>query len=434
MTLPLRRILIVKTSSLGDVVHNAPAVSDIAAAFPGARIDWVVEEAYASIVEAHEAVSRVVPVAIRRWRKALLDRRTWSELASLRQLATGEPYDAILDTQGLLKSAIVARLARGPHYGYRGGSGRERVASMFYDKTFTVSWAQHAVDRCRQLAAAAFGYEPAGSPRFGLRFAPSSANGDAVLLFHGTARREKEWPAASWSALARGLAEDGLDVLLPWGNDREQTRAQSIAASVARARVLEQMPLDQIARLIVGARGVVGVDVAPERIDYVVNSHLHFDHCGGNEQIPNATLILQRPEWEAAHEAELIEKVYYDRQDYDHGHRTRLVDGEHDIFGDGSAVCLPTPGHTPGHQSLRVRIGDQDVVLTGDACYLRRTLEQLHLPTAVYDREQMLASLRRLRALRDDGAVIVTGHDPEMWQAVPQAPAPLTVTPGMTEA
>ena len=169
------------------------------------------------------------------------------------------------------------------------------------------------------------------------------------------------------------------------------------------------------------------IGVAPERIDYLINSHLHFDHCGGNEQLPNATLLVQRLEWEAAHDADLIERVYYDPHDYDHGHRVRTVNGEHDLFGDGSAVCIPTPGHTPGHQSLRVRIGKEDVVLTADACYLRRTLDELHLPTASYDREQMLASLRRLRALRKNGAVIITGHDPEMWKTIPQAPDLLTI-------
>ena len=175
------------------------------------------------------------------------------------------------------------------------------------------------------------------------------------------------------------------------------------------------------------------IDVAPERVDYLINSHLHFDHCGGNEQLPNATVLIQRLEWEAGHAAELIEKVCYDPNDYDHGHRIRAVDGEHDVFGDGSVVCIPTPGHTPGHQSLRVRIGREDVVLTGDACYLRRTLEQLHLPTAAYDRQQMLASLRRLRALRDKGAMIIMGHDPEMWRTIPQAPALLSATGGLAE-
>ncbi len=167
------------------------------------------------------------------------------------------------------------------------------------------------------------------------------------------------------------------------------------------------------------------LEVAPGTIDFIVNSHLHFDHCGGNAQLPNATLLIQRREWEAGHDADLIDRVYYEPHDYDLGHRVQTIDGEHDVFGDGSVTCLPTPGHTPGHQSLRVRTAGAEVVMTGDACYLRRTLEQLHLPSVMYDREQMLASLRRLRALREAGAMIITGHDPETWQTIPQAPAPL---------
>jgi len=164
------------------------------------------------------------------------------------------------------------------------------------------------------------------------------------------------------------------------------------------------------------------LDVAPDKIDFIINSHLHFDHSGGNEQLPNATLLIQRREWEAGHDADLIERVYYDPHDYDHGHRVKMIDGEHDVFGDGSVVCFPTYGHTPGHQSLRVRIANEYVVLTGDACYLRRTLDSLHLPTTVYDTQQMLESLHRLRAMRDAGAMIITGHDPELWKTIPQAP------------
>jgi N-acyl homoserine lactone hydrolase len=172
------------------------------------------------------------------------------------------------------------------------------------------------------------------------------------------------------------------------------------------------------------------IGVAPEKINFIINSHLHFDHCGGNEQLPNATLLIQRREWDAGHDADLIERVYFDPNDYDHGHHVRTLDGEYDVFGDGSVVCVPTPGHTPGHQSLCMRIGEEKLVLTGDACYLRRTLETFHLPTTAYDREQMLDSLRRLRVLRDKGAVIITGHDPEMWETIPQAPTPLTIRSG----
>jgi len=168
--------------------------------------------------------------------------------------------------------------------------------------------------------------------------------------------------------------------------------------------------------------------VASSKVDFIINSHLHFDHCGGNQQLPNATLLIQRREWEAGHNSELIESVYYDPHDYDHGHNVKVIDGEHDVFGDGSVVCIHTPGHTPGHQSLRVRIGSDEIVMTGDACYLRRTLDNFHLPTTMYDREQMLESIRRLRVLRDAGAMIITGHDPDLWKTIPQAPDRLGAT------
>ena len=161
----------------------------------------------------------------------------------------------------------------------------------------------------------------------------------------------------------------------------------------------------------------LGVDAA--RVRYLINSHLHFDHTGGNAQIPNARLVVQRREWEAGHDADQIARQFYFPHDYEHGHDTLLVDGEHDLFGDGRIVCLPTHGHTPGHQSLRVRLDSGDVVLTGDACYLRRTLEALHLPSVVDDAEAMRAALRTLRALRDAGARLIFGHDPEDWATVP---------------
>jgi glyoxylase-like metal-dependent hydrolase (beta-lactamase superfamily II) len=172
----------------------------------------------------------------------------------------------------------------------------------------------------------------------------------------------------------------------------------------------------------VGARlPRLGID--PGRVDFLVSSHLHFDHVGGNAQLPNARWVLQRREWETGQDPERRARHFYDARDFDLGHERLLVDGEHDLFGDGSVTCLPTPGHTPGHQSLRVRLAAGDVVLTADACYLRRTLETLALPPIVHDRAQMLDSLRRLRALGEGGARLFFGHDPEQWARVPQAPA-----------
>lgn len=160
-------------------------------------------------------------------------------------------------------------------------------------------------------------------------------------------------------------------------------------------------------------------DVAPERLAHVVLSHLHFDHAGGLASLPNARVVVQRRDWEAGHDPERASALSFDRKDFDHGHDVMLVDGEHDLFGDGRVVCLPTHGHTPGHQSLKVRLDSGDVVLTADACYLRRTLETDHLPPSPHDRDAMLASLRRLRALRDAGARLVFGHDVDDWASVP---------------
>jgi glyoxylase-like metal-dependent hydrolase (beta-lactamase superfamily II) len=164
------------------------------------------------------------------------------------------------------------------------------------------------------------------------------------------------------------------------------------------------------------------VDVAPEEIIHLVNSHLHYDHSGGNAQIPNADIVVQRPEWEHAM-SRPGNDVGYMKKDFDTGQRVQQIVGEHDVFGDGSVVCFPTYGHTPGHQSLRVRAGGQEFILCGDACYLRQSLEQLHPPGVIADTEAALAVLRRFRDMQARGSRIMFGHDPEFWKSVPQAPA-----------
>ena len=167
------------------------------------------------------------------------------------------------------------------------------------------------------------------------------------------------------------------------------------------------------------------VDRDPARIDLIINSHFHFDHVGGNALIPNATMVVQRREWDAGMDPDSAARRGFNPRDFDLGHKLRLVDGEHDVFGDGSVVCLPTYGHTPGHQSLRLRLASGEIVLAGDACYFCRTLRERRLPRYVADRAAMLSSLDRLDALEKSGARIFFGHDPEFWQNVPQAPSPI---------
>lgn len=177
----------------------------------------------------------------------------------------------------------------------------------------------------------------------------------------------------------------------------------------------------------------VGEDIAarlaafgtdPGKIDYVVNSHLHFDHCGGNALLPNATVLLQRRELD--HARAVASNQGYLTTDWDTGQPIRTIDGEHDLFGDGQIVCLPTYGHTPGHQSLRVRTEKGgEFVLCGDACYLRDSLEQMRTPGVIADKEAALAVFRRFREMQARGATIMFGHDPEFWKSVPQAPVRL---------
>ena len=171
---------------------------------------------------------------------------------------------------------------------------------------------------------------------------------------------------------------------------------------------------------------LANLQIDADKVDYVINSHLHFDHTGGNELVPNAKVVIQKKEWEAGHLPEMIQANAFNPNDYEHGHMVKQVEGEFDLFGDGTVVTVPTFGHTPGHQSLKVKLNSGTIVLAADACYLRKTLEDLHLPALIFDRAEMLKSLFILRKLQSAGARIFYGHDPAFWNQVPQAPLEIT--------
>jgi lipopolysaccharide heptosyltransferase I len=260
--LQMSDILFIKTSSLGDVIHHMPALTEARRQRPQARFCWVVEEAFAPLVRIHPAVSDVIPIASRRWRRTLLASSTWREIAAFRRAVRARGYDEIIDSQGLVRSALVARIARGRRHGYDAESIRESAASRFYDVKHRVARDLHAIARNRMLTGLALGYTPDGGIDFGLsRKEIAGTRGVPYgILLHATARPEKEWPEASWIALGRALSARGTSLVLPWGTEAEHARSERIAAALANARVAERQPLDRMAALIAGASFVIGVD------------------------------------------------------------------------------------------------------------------------------------------------------------------------------
>ena len=266
----MRSILLVKTSSLGDVVHNLPVACDIRARFPQARIDWVVEEGFADIPRLHPAVTKVIPVAVRRWRRSLLSPATWREWRAYRAAVRAERYDLVLDTQGLLKSALLARQAQGKRAGYAAEAAREPLAARCYDAAYVIPKNLHAVERNRWLAAAALGYEPNLPLDYGIAAAALAAPWlpaqPYCVLLSASSRADKLWPEADWLALAAALNARGLACVLPGGSAEERARAARLASAMAQAVAAPPMGIAELARLLAGAQLVVGVDTGLSHI------------------------------------------------------------------------------------------------------------------------------------------------------------------------
>lgn len=254
------RVLVIKTSSLGDVVHTLPAITDAARARPDVRFHWLVEENFAAIPGWHPAVERVVTVPLRRLRK-----RPWSLLYNshwrqMKQVLAAQSYDVVIDAQGLLKSAWLSRYSRGPVFGFGRASAREPLAARFYDHGLAVERGQHAVERVRQLFAGALDYGlPAGPGDSGIGERFRAGIDNSILFFHGTTWLNKHWPEDYWIDLGRRLVGQGLRVQLPWGKEQERLRAERIAVACG-GEVLPPLDLTGIAEVIGGARACVGVD------------------------------------------------------------------------------------------------------------------------------------------------------------------------------
>ncbi|WP_058913699.1 lipopolysaccharide heptosyltransferase RfaC [Entomohabitans teleogrylli] len=260
------RVLIVKTSSMGDVLHTLPALTDAQRAIPEIRFDWVVEEGFAQIPTWHSAVERVIPVALRRWRKAWFSGPVRAERREFRKTVRAIRYDAIIDAQGLLKSAaLVTRLARGTRHGMDWQSAREPLACLFYNRRHHIDKSQHAVERIRQLFADSLGYSRPQAPgdyaiaRHFLNDHERARAPYAVFL-HATTRDNKHWPEANWRQLIALLGEQGITIKLPWGAPHEEARAKRLAEGFAYVEVLPRMSLENVARELANARFVVSVD------------------------------------------------------------------------------------------------------------------------------------------------------------------------------
>ncbi len=292
------KILIVRVSSLGDVVHNMPMLADIARHCPDAQIDWVVEEAYADLVRLNAHVREVIPIALRRWRRNLGAAATRAEIAAFYRRLRHEAYDLVFDSQGLLKTGVVMRLARLAPGGRRvglanatEGSGYEPLSRLFHTESVRVGRRTHAVMRARLVAAGALGYAVEGAADFGLH-APLLAGGDPawlpsqpyVTFFHATARAAKQWPAPHWVHIGQGLAARGWPVLLPWGNPAERRAAEALAAQLPNARVLPSLTMMEAVLLAQRAALAVGVDTGL--------THIAAAYCR-----PTIELYCDSPRW-----------------------------------------------------------------------------------------------------------------------------------------
>jgi heptosyltransferase-1 len=257
------KVLVVKTSSLGDVIHTLPALTDAAKAIPNISFDWVVEESFQDIPKLHPNVRRIIPVSVRRWRKNLWKHRSDIK-ASIKDIQK-ENYDLVIDAQGLIKSAFFTRYAKGEKYGLSKTSCREPLAAMAYQHKIDVAKGQHAIVRVRQLFAKSLGYDfVAEELSYGLRkenfLEPTSLKQPYLVFLHGTTWASKHWPNEYWKELVSLATSEGFNVYLPWGNDEEKARANVLAQKSEQAHVLPRSTIKELSAILMHAKGVVGVD------------------------------------------------------------------------------------------------------------------------------------------------------------------------------
>jgi heptosyltransferase-1 len=270
------RILIIKTSSMGDIIHCLPVINDILENYPKSQIDWVVEDSFAVIPCMHPNINQVISVSIRRWRKSILKKATWNEINTFKHTLT--QYDAVVDCQGLTKSALISLLTKGVRHGFDWHSGRDPFASLFYNRNYKVSLKQDAVARNRALSALALGYEvPSTAPTYGITSQPQTEPKELGLAakyivgLHGTSRDSKLWPISKWVELGRALTQKNLKLLLPWASHTELQRANEIASQLSSAIVLPKLNISELASVIAQAEIAIGVDTGLTHLAAALN-------------------------------------------------------------------------------------------------------------------------------------------------------------------
>lgn len=274
------KILLVKMSSMGDIFHTFPAITDLREKYPDAVIDWVVEEGFAEIAAWHPAIRRVIPIGLRRWFKAK-DRISWREFKQWRKALRGESYDCVVDAQGLLKSALIAKCAKTLSlHGYDRHSAREAVGTLFYHHRYCVEKKQHAVERTRQLFGKVFNYQPAEAINFGInqKFTHVQKNTRKLIFIIGTSWVTKLWATSHWQELARIAVDHGYSVEIIWGSESERVIADDIINACPQAsRPQQRLSITRIAEMLVECAGVVGLDTG-------------FSHLAGALETPTIAL------------------------------------------------------------------------------------------------------------------------------------------------
>ncbi len=265
------RILIVRVSSLGDVVHNMPVLADIHRQYPDAIIDWVVEESYIGLVRLNKHVNEVIPFALRRWKKNLLSSAVRKEFSLFLNQLRSRSYDYVFDTQGLIKTGLIMGFSNTTSKGKKiglahktDGSGYEPLSRIFHDKSISVERHIHVVQRGREMVAKALGYTIDTPPDFGLTVPDEHPDWlppePYAVFFHGTSRDSKKWPRQNWIETGQLLQESGYNILLPWGSEREYEEASSLSALLTKSKVLPRLSITEAALLTGKASFIVGVD------------------------------------------------------------------------------------------------------------------------------------------------------------------------------